>query len=166
MVKYGKTVSSMVLVMLVALSVGASAQTATKVFDPLRGLKKALADANALALSTTQETQINDLITTLQSALQQVSHDQLQAAYDAMNAAVLAGDQATANAQAAIISNLENAAETANLKAEIKFKLDVIAVLKTNGDQAGLLRTKFGDSGFLRILDSLAGHGPGRGGRF
>lgn len=125
--------------------------------DQFRGLKRALAEAGALALTTTQEEQLKTLIQTYRDSLPDGPSDALQAAHDAYEAAILAGDQAKANAQASIIANLEAAVVTAHLQAEAKFKLDVIALLKTNGDQAGLLRTKFGDAGFLRILDSLAG---------
>lgn len=132
--------------------------------DSLRGLKRALAEAGALALTTTQEEQLKTLIQTYRDSLPDGPSDALQAAHEAYEAAILAGDQAAANAQATIIANLQTAATTTRLQAAAKFKLDVIALLKTNGDQAGLLRTKFGDEGFLRILDSLAG-GGGRGGR-
>ncbi len=133
--------------------------------DPLRGLKKALEQAGALALTTTQEEQLKTLIQTYRDSQTHEPSEALQAALDAYDAAILAGNQAAANAQAAIIANLRATATNAHLQAEATFKLAVIALLKTNGDQAGLLRTKFGDDGFLRILDGLAGgHGGGRGG--
>jgi hypothetical protein len=131
--------------------------------DPLRGLKRALEQAGALALTTTQEEQLKTLIKTYRDSQTHEPSDELQAALDAYDAAILAGDQAAANAQAVIIANLRATAMNAHLQAEATFKLAVIALLQTNGDQAGLLRTKFGDEGFLRILDGLAG---GRGGGF
>ncbi len=132
--------------------------------DPLRGLKKALEQAGALALTTTQEEQLKTLIQTYRDSQTKEPSAALQAAYDAYEAAILAGNQATANAQAVVIANLRAVAANAHLQAEAAFKLAVIALLKTNGDQAALLRTKFGDEGFLRILDSLAGGGGSGGG--
>jgi hypothetical protein len=133
--------------------------------EPLRGLKRALEQAGALALTTTQEEQLKTLIQTYRDSQTHEPSEALQAALDAYDAAILAGDQAAANAQAVIIANLRATALNAHLQAEATFKLAVIALLKTNGDQAGALRTKFGDDGFLRILDGLAGGHGGRSGR-
>lgn len=148
-------------IMFFSLVTGTFAQRGSHSTDSLRGLKKALADAGALALTTIQEEQLKTLIQTYRDSLPDGPSDALQAAHDAYEAAILAGDQAAANAQAAVIANLQAAAANTRLQAEAKFKLDVIALLKTNGDQAGLLRTKFGDEGFLRIISSLAGGGGG-----
>ncbi|MBS1806771.1 MAG: hypothetical protein JST84_01100 [Acidobacteria bacterium] len=149
-------------IMFFSLMTGVMAQRHGASADPLRGLKKALADAGALALTTTQEEQLKTLIQAYRDGQPDGPSDALQAAHDAYEAAILAGDQAAANAQAAVIANLQATAANTRLQAEAKFKLDVIALLKTNGDQAGLLRTKFGDEGFLRILGSLAGGGGHR----
>lgn len=134
--------------------------------DPLRGLKRALEPAGAPALTTTQEDQLKTLIQTYRDGQTHEPNEALQAALEAYDAAILAGDQATANAQAIIIANLRAADNNARLQTAATFKLAVIALLKTNGDQAGLLRTKFGDEGFLRLLDGLTGGPGGPGGRF
>ncbi len=156
--------STIVLAGILMLSMVGSAFAQRATADPLRGLKKALEQAVALPLTTTQEEQLKTLIQTYRSSQSHEPSDALQAALDAYDAAILAGDQATANAQAAVIANLRATTANAHLQAETTFKLAVIALLKTNGDQAGLLRTKFGDDGFLRILDSLAGGHGGPGG--
>ena len=153
--------STIVLAGILMLSMVGSAFAQRGTFDPLRGLKKALEQAVALPLTTTQEEQFKTLIQTYRSSQSHEPSEALQAAQDAYDAAILAGEQATANAQAAVIANLRAAAANAHLQAETTFKFAVIALLKTNGDQAGLLRTKFGDDGFLRLLDGLAGGGHG-----
>lgn len=156
--------STIVLAGFLMLSLAGSSFAQRGTFDPLRGLKKALEQALALPLTTTQEEQLKTLIQTYQDGQTREPSDALQAALDAYDAAILAGNQATANAQAAVIANLRAAAANTQLQAEATFKLAVIALLKTNGDQAGLLRTKLGDDGFLRLLDGLAGGHGGRGG--
>ncbi len=153
--------STIVLAGILTLSLAGSAFSQRATSDPLRGLKKALEQAVALPLTTTQEEQLKTLIQTYRGSQSHEPSDALQAALDAYDAAILAGNQATANAQATIIANLRATAANARLQAETTFKLAVIALLKTNGDQAGLLRTKFGDDGFLRLLDGLAGGGHG-----
>lgn len=157
--------ATLVLTGLLLLAMAGNTLAQRPAADPLRGLKRALDQAGALALTTTQEEQLKTLLQTYRESQTHAPNEALQAAYDAYETAILAGDQATANAQAAVIANLRAAAANAHLQAEAKFKLDVIALLKTNGDQAGALRTRFGDEGFLRILDSLtSGHEGRRGG--
>jgi Spy/CpxP family protein refolding chaperone len=156
--------STIVLAGILMLSMVGSAFAQRGTVDPLRGLKKALEQAVALPLTTTQEEQLKTLIQTYRDSQTQEPSEALQAALDAYDAAILDGNQAAANAQATIIANLRATAANARLQAETTFKLAVIALLKTNGDQTGLLRTKFGDDGFLRILDGLAGGHGGHGG--
>lgn len=156
--------STIVLAGFLMLSMVGSALAQRTVSDPLRGLKKALEQAVALPLTTTQEEQLKTLIQTYRDSQSHEPSEALQAALDTYDAAILAGDQAATTAQATVIANLRAAVASAHLQAEATFKIAVIALLKTNGDQAGLLRTKFGDDGFLRILDSLAGGHGGPGG--
>jgi Spy/CpxP family protein refolding chaperone len=158
--------STIVLAGFLMMAMVGSAFAQRSASDPLRGLKRALEQAGALALTTTQEEQLKTLIQTYRDSQTHGPSDALQAALDAYDAAILTGNQAAANAQATVIANLRATATNAHLQAEATFKLAVIALLKTNGDQAGLLRTKFDDDGFLRILDGLAGgHGGPGGGR-
>ena len=75
--------------------------------DPLRGLKRALEQAGALALTTTQEEQLKTLIQTYRDSQTHEPSEALQAALDAYDAAILAGNQAAANAQAATLQNAQ-----------------------------------------------------------
>ena len=137
-------------------------QRPTRSFDPLTRLQKAFEEASATALSADQETQLKALIEARhgnRAGHPAVPGSEFETARAAYDAAILAGDQAKANAQAAIIANLGTAATKARLEADAKFKLDVLAVLKT-GNQLDALSQKLGSEGSLRVLGSLAG-GPG-----
>lgn len=143
-------------------SASSAQQRPTRSFDPLTRLKKTIEEASTTALSADQETQLKALIEARHS--NQAGHrsgpgSEFETARAAFDAAILAGDQARANAQAAIIANLGTAATKARLEADAKFKLDVLAVLKTGG-QVDALTQKLGSEGLLRLLGSLAG-GPG-----
>lgn len=158
--------STIMLAGIFMLSMVGSAWAQRTAPDPFRGLKKALEQAGAAALTTTQEEQLKTLIQTYRDNQSHEPSEEVQAAREAYDAAILAGNQVAANTQAVVLANLRAAAIASHLQAEAKFKLDVIAILQTNGDQAGALRTKFGDEGFLRILGGLtrSGRGPGGGG--
>ena len=79
------------LLCLAGMQLNAQAQGPTR--DPLRGLKRAISDASAPALTTTQETAITAAITAFKDALPDESDTALQAAHDAFDAAILAGNQ-------------------------------------------------------------------------
>jgi len=137
--------------------------------DPLAGLKRAISQANASALTTQQETDITALITAYKAALPDDSDDALEAARDAFDAAILAGNATAAQAQAVIIANRTAALVSARLSAEITFEIGVLASLKTGG-QLDALTTKYGSDRVLDIVRSLAGGGfdggrPGGPGR-
>jgi hypothetical protein len=126
-------------------------------------LNRALADAGAPALSTTQEQQLNALITTARSSRQgRGPSAEVQAARTAYDNALLAGDTNTAVAQAAIIASATTADLRARLEADANFVVQALNVLKSNGDQIGALQRSIGNAGLLRLISSLAG-GPGRG---
>jgi Spy/CpxP family protein refolding chaperone len=147
-------------------------QRPTRSFDPLTRLKKTIEEAGVTALSADQETQLRALIEARHGNRPAGQGSEFETARAAYDAAILAGDQAKANAQAAIIANLTTAATKARLEADAKFKLDVLAVLKTGG-QLDALTQKLGSEGLLRFLGSLSGgpggpggpRGPGRPGR-
>jgi hypothetical protein len=140
--------------------------------DPLSFLKRALTEASAPALTTAQETQLNALITSFREAQPDGPDEQLDAARTAYNNALLAGDVATATAQAAIIANRSGALLATRLQADTEFKIAVLTVLKSGG-QLDALQQKFGAERVLGIVGSLAGGrgfggpggpgGPGRG---
>ena len=131
--------------------------------DPLSGLKRAISQANATALTTQQETDLTALITTYKAALPDGSDDALEAAREAFDAAILAGNATAAQAQAVIIANRTAALVSARLSAEITFEIGVLANLKSGG-QLDALTTKYGDR-VLDIVRSLAGGGGFDGGR-
>ncbi|MEP7342774.1 MAG: hypothetical protein ABI977_33905 [Acidobacteriota bacterium] len=162
--KFSAIALSIALVGIAAVCSSATSaqQRPTRSFDPLTRLKKTIEETGTTALSADQETQLKALIEARHSNRERhpagpgSEFETARAAYDA---AILAGDQAKANAQAAIIANLGTAATKARLEADAKFKLDVLAVLKTGG-QLDALTQKLGSEGLLRLLGSLSG-GPG-----
>ncbi|HWQ32213.1 MAG TPA: hypothetical protein VNQ79_04965, partial [Blastocatellia bacterium] len=104
--------------------------------DQLGGLKRALNEAGAPALSSTQEEQLKTLIT----AYQQNNPDpgpgaELQAAQKAYEDAILAGDSAAAQAAATTIAGLLSAATTTRLQALANFEIQALSVLLAGGDQ-------------------------------
>lgn len=130
--------------------------------DPLGFLKRAITEASAPALTSEQETQLNTLITASRNARPTEPDEALQAARAAYNSAILAGDLATAQAQAPAIANRIAELSTTRLQAQAKFQIDVLNVLKSGG-QLEPLKQKFGDR-LSRIIGFLAG-GPPFGGR-
>jgi Spy/CpxP family protein refolding chaperone len=133
--------------------------------DALAPLKHALSDAGAPALTSTQETQLNALITAFRSAHQPQADTVLQSAQRAYEAAILNGDNASAQAQADIIANETANISRTNLKDRAKLEIDALNVLKSNDDQVGFLLKRIGSSGLAHLLGSLAGAGgPGPGG--
>ena len=130
--------------------------------DPLGFLKRAITEANAPALTSEQETQLKTLITDSRNARPTEPDEALQAARAAYNSAILAGDLATAQAQATIIANRTAELSATTLQAQAKFQIDVLNVLKSGG-QLDPLKQKFGDR-LSGIIGFLAG-GPPFGGR-
>ncbi len=128
--------------------------------DALSILKRAITQANAPALTTQQETDITALITAYKSSLPTEADEALEAAKDAYDAAILAGDQAAADTQAGIITTRQAALSLARLKASSKLQIAVLANLKTGG-QLTLLVEKFSNDRVLSIVESLAGGGGG-----
>jgi Spy/CpxP family protein refolding chaperone len=130
--------------------------------DPLGALKRAISEANAPALTTDQETQLNTLITAYKDALPDEPDAALEAARDAFDAAVLAGNLTAAQAQATIIANRTAELTNNKLRAEAVFEIGVLALLK-NGGQLDPLVTKFGADRVLGLVDSLIGRSFGGG---
>jgi hypothetical protein len=130
--------------------------------DPLGGLKHALTEAGAPALSTQQEQQLTQLIEAFRDNRPDGPNETLEAAHHAYETAIAAGNLAAANAQAAIIAQQISADASARLQAEAKFKIDVLNVLKSNANQITALTQQFGTAGLSHLLNSLLGPGkPG-----
>lgn len=130
--------------------------------DPLGSLKRAISQANAPTLTTQQETDLTTLIINYRGAQPTEPDAALDAARDAYNAAILAGDLAAAQAQSILIANRSAELTNARLQALAKFEIDVLTILKTGG-QLDALSQKYGADRLLQIVGSLAG-GPGFGG--
>lgn len=145
--------------MLLCLSVAAFAQRPQ--FDPLMRLKQALQSANAAALTTAQEDQLKALIQQARDAHPGAPDPALEAAHDALEAAIFAGNQAAADAQAAIIANLSSAMMSNRLKGHTAFTIQAINVLKANQAQLDALVQKIGSSGVVQLMGSLVGGGFG-----
>lgn len=123
--------------------------------EPLGALKHAMTEAGAPDLTSDQEAQLRVLISGFRR--EQPSEGDRQA-HTAYNAAILAGDLAAAQAQAAIIAQLSSS----RLQPLAKFEIDVLSVL-TSGGQLDALKAKFGDR-LVQLVGSLAG-GPRQGSR-
>lgn len=128
--------------------------------DPLGALKRALTQASAPSLTTQQETDLTALITAFKAAQPTEEDATLEAARDAFNAALIAGNLATAQTQATAIAARQAQLSEARLKAVAKFVIDALTILK-NGGQLDALKTKFGDERTLHLVSSLAGGGFG-----
>lgn len=130
--------------------------------DPLGALKRAITQASAPSLTTQQETDITALITAFKAAQPTDEDATLEAARDAFNAALIAGNLATAQTQATAIATRQAQLSDARLKVAAKFVIDVLANLQTGG-QLAALKTKFSDEVTLHLVSSLAGGGFGGG---
>lgn len=128
--------------------------------DPLAQLKRAITQASAPTLTSIQETALTTLITAYKDAQPDEPDATIEAAREAYDAAILAGNLAAAQAQATIIANQSAALAKARLDAQAKFDIDVLAIL-SNGGQLSPLNTKFGADRVLGLVNSLAGHGGG-----
>ncbi|HQR35213.1 MAG TPA: hypothetical protein PLK30_20915 [Blastocatellia bacterium] len=150
------------------LSVAALAQQRPQ-FDPLMRLKQALQSANAPALTTAQEDQLKALIQQAHDAHPGAPDPALEAAHDALGAAIFAGNRAAADAQISIIANLTNTMMTNRMKGHSTFTIQAINVLKSNQAQLDALVQKIGSTGVVQLMGSLVGGpggpgGPGGGG--
>lgn len=129
--------------------------------DPLGFLKRAITEASAPVLSTQEETQLTDLIKAFREANKPTPNEAFKTAHEALDAAILAGNQAAIQTQIDALTNLQTAQAKTRLAADAKFKADVLAVLRAGG-QLEPLKQKLGDDHLVALAGSLAG-GPGFG---
>jgi hypothetical protein len=140
----------------------APAQTDMPQVDALAGLKTAISNAGATALSSTEESSINALVTQFGSAHQPSPNTALQSAQTAFENAILAGDSSTAASQASIIANTQ-AADMAQRETDAAaLAISVITLLKTGG-QLDAMTAQLGANRVVRLVLNLAGW-PGGGG--
>jgi hypothetical protein len=130
--------------------------------DPLGALKRAITQASAPALTTQQETDLTALITAFKAAQPTEEDATLEAAREAFDAALIAGNLANAQTQATAIATRQAQLSDARLKAVAKLIIDALTILK-NGGQLDALKTKFGDERTLHLVSSLIGGGFGGG---
>jgi len=159
----------LILFLALALMTGVSAvlaQTDMPARDNLAGLKNALQGAGATALTSTQESSINTLITEFRSAHKPSQNTALQTARAAYENAILSGDKATAASQATVIGSAQAAEMVQRETDAAVFAISVANILKTQSGQLDALVTKIGSSGTVRLVLNLVGGpgGPGRGG--
>lgn len=129
--------------------------------DALGRLKHAITEASAPVLSEQQETQLTDLIKALREAHKPTPNEAFKTAHEALNAALLAGNQAAVQTQIEALAVLQTAQVKTRLAADAKFKADVLAILRTGG-QLEPLKQKLGDDRLVGLAGSLAGGGgPG-----
>lgn len=155
---------SVTVLLLCAVAIGASVTTAQRDQrpEPMGFLKRAISEAGAPALTADQETQLNTLFADFRKAQPAGPDEELQAAHAAYNSAILAGDLATAQAQATIIANRNAEVSKTRMQAAAKLQIDVLAVLKSGG-QLDSLKEKFGDR-LVGLIGPLGGGPPfGRG---
>jgi hypothetical protein len=166
--KLREKLASIAVLALCVIIGGASVASANSVSqrDALRSLKRAITEASAPALTADQETQLNTLITAYRDALPDEPDEALEAAREAFDAAILAGNLTAAQAQATIIANRTAELTNNKLRAEAAFETGALAVLKTGGQYDPLV-TRFGAERVLALVGSLVGRGfgggPGRG---
>ncbi len=130
--------------------------------DPLRTLRRAITEANAPALTADQETQLTTLITAYQDSLPDEPDTVLEAARDAFNAAVLAGNLSAAQAQATIIANRTAESTNTKLRSKAVFEIGVLAVLRSGGQLDPLVQA-YTSERVLGLIDSLVGRSFGGG---
>ena len=136
-------------------TIATSAQSRSK--DPLSSLKRSIALSGGTVLTADQSASILGLITTYRSTRSVSVDPTLSAAYDALDTAILAGDQATIQTQVAIIATRKVELGSANLQAVADFEAAVVAILRTGG-QLDKLTTRYGNYRTLEIIGDLIGY--------
>jgi hypothetical protein len=161
---YSNIVRTLMLVLTLGLiggAVSAFAQSGMPPMDNLAQLKNALKTAGVSALTSAQESSIQALITAFRDAHKPSPNTAGQDARAAYENAILNGDNATADAQAAILANAQTADRAQRDKDAAAFAINVIAILKTNAGQVEGLVSNMGASRFVKLALGLAGGGPG-----
>jgi hypothetical protein len=155
--------AALLLGVFVASAIGAWADHNGRTRDPLGLLKRAITTAAAPELTAAQETALTTLITNYKATLPTGDDTALEAARDAYDAALLAGNLAAAQTQATAIAMRQAQLSDARLKGEAQFKIAALANLQAGG-QLAILRQRFEDDRVLDIVGSLIGRGGGRRG--
>ena len=135
--------------------------------DALRQLNDALQRAGAPPLTTDQAQQIRALIQDFRASSRPAPPSSaVQQARGSYEAAILKGDLAAATAQIPTLVREQTANAPARMQAEAALAINVLQVLRTNGDQLALLQKSLDGNQLARLLLSMAGAGgPARGGQ-
>ena len=152
------------LAMVVICAAGTFAQGRTP--DPLARLKRAIAQAPAPALSTAQEVTLRRLINEYLDALPFEDDEVEEAAEDAYERAILAGDFAAAQVHATTYTNREAQLEYLRKEALARLSIGSIEVLRSGGQFNPLVR-RFGRDRLLELVrfkDSYRDYWGGSGG--
>jgi Spy/CpxP family protein refolding chaperone len=127
--------------------------------DALGGLKHALQEAGAAALTTDQETALNTLISSFrENNRPQGPGEEIKAARKAYDDAILAGNADAAKAAQAQIDSLISAGAATRQQARINFEVAAVKIL-TSAQVTSLVQ-KFEEGRVVGLIGSLAG-GPG-----
>ncbi len=146
----------MLLIGILAMSTtSTNAQSRSK--DPLSSLKRSITLSGGTALTADQSASILGLMTAYRSTRTRTVDPALSAAYDALDTAILAGDQATIQAQVAAIATRKAELGALNLQAVADFEAAVVAILRTGG-QLDRLTTRYGNYRTLEIIGDLIGY--------
>ena len=130
------------------------AQATQTARDPLTSLRQALKNAEAAALSSTQEQQLNDLVSAFKNDRKAQSPDSaLQSARKNYEAAILTGNEADATSAAQQLARALSVRSSERLEARAAFLAKAYAVLLN--DQVSALERNIGRNGLLRVLRSL-----------
>jgi len=130
--------------------------------DPYAALKRAITQAGAPTLSTTQETALTTLVNEFKAALPDEEDEALSAAREAYDAAIIAGDLAAAQVQITIIATRTAQLQDARLQAQAKYGIAALGVLKSGGQYEPLV-AKYDSDRVLSMVMQLTvrgGKGP------
>lgn len=131
--------------------------------DPIAVLKQALTDSGADSLSSTQEEQVQQVITSFRdSQVPPAPDDTVMAARNAYQHAVLSGDAEAAKTAAATLAQAQAAGMQTRLAGQAAVMIQIMAIL-TQG-QVEKLVGQFGTEGLFRTLQRLVGPPMGRRG--
>jgi len=126
-------------------------------------LKQALTEAGAPTLSSAQEEQLDQLISSYRESMFPSSPDEnLVTARSAFQESVLSGDLTGAKAAAATLAKLQTAAMQERLEGQAAFMIQAMAILSR--DQVNKLVAEFETAGLFELFQRLAGPGMGRRG--
>jgi hypothetical protein len=138
--------------------------------DPLRPLNDALQRAGASELTPDQAKQILAFVEEFRAAARPTAPSAaVQQARAGYEAAILNGDLAAATAEIPTLVAEQVANAPARMKGEAALAINILQVLRANGDQLALLQKNMNGNQLVRLLLSIGGgggqgQGPRRGG--